>query len=478
MRRLIQPLADVDSVGLVVAGFATLLVATWSARSGSLLGLGLLIGICAFIGVLIAFVKVPHVAIACLIPYFSLLPMLKVLVSSQLAPSKDLVEIAAFAAAAVVALQRRSAGRSWNGDRLLLILVVILLGLYVVDIGGMIRGGGLFGLAWFHGVRLVGEPMLLLLVGLTLVNPRKTLHWSVISLIVTTCLAAVIGLIQQKLGGARLVQLGYSYDVQVRTIGGRLRSFGPFDEPFDYAAMLAFGLAGILLWVRRATVTALLGPIVALGLLASFVRGAALSVVALLALLFAKKGHSSVATILLAVSAAAAVAFVMTSTQPTAGRVVQAGPSTYLTLNGRSRSWHVALGNPSTWAFGRGVGLYGTAAERAARSKPPALGGKPAGAADSGYLATMSDIGFIGLAILLAIFGRIILLLSRAIRRGQEAAWFGLGLIIVFLLDAALRSSLTGFPTAHVAMLLVGLTLAAVQESNGSDSEANRREGG
>lgn len=478
MRRLSQPLAGLDATALAFAGFATLLVAAWTARSDSLLGLGLLIGVCAFIGVLIAFVKAPHVAIACAIPFFSLLPMLKILVTSQLAPTKDLVEIAAFAAAGVLALQRRSAGRSWHGDRLLLVLTLLLLSLYVIDLGGMIRGSGFYGLAWFHGVRLIGEPLLLLLVGLSLVNPRKTLHWSVISLIVTSCVAAVIGLVQQKLGAARLVQLGYSYNSQVRTIGGHLRSFGPFDEPFDYAAMLAFGLAGILLWVRRATVTALLGPIVALGLLSSLVRGAALSVVALLALLFAKKGHSNVATILLAVSAAAAVAVVMSSTQPTTGRVVQAGPSTYLTLNGRSRSWTVALGNPSSWPFGRGVGLYGTAAERAARSKPPSLGGKPKGAADSGYLATISDVGFIGLAILLTIFGRIIVLLSRAIRRGQEAAWFGIGLITVFLLDAALRSSLTGFPTAHVAMLLVGLTLASVQEGNGSDIEATRQEGG
>jgi O-antigen ligase len=453
-----------DAAAAALAAVATLGVVVVAAHEGPKLTLGLLLGSVVFVAVLIAFVRVPHVAIACAIPYFSLLPMLKVLVSSQLGATKDLIEIAAFLAAGILALERRAAREPWRGDKQVLVLTLLLLALYVFNIGTAIRGGNIVSLEWFHGVRLVGEPLLLMLVGLSVSDPRKTFHWAVKSLIVTVCVAALIGLIQQQMGAGRLVSLGYSYNSQLRTIGGHLRSFGPFDEPFDYAAMLAFGLAGVLLWTRRLTVAALLGPVIAAGLLVSFVRGAALSTVALIALVLAKRGYATVATVVLGVAAATAVAFVLLATQPTPGRVVQTGPSTYLTLNGRDRSWRVALGKPSSWPFGRGVGTFGTAATRASRSRPPSAGEAVSTAADSGYLATTSDTGFIGLALELALFTRIVVLLRSAIRRGEGAAWFGMGLFVVFLLDAALRSSLTGFPTAHLGLLLIGLSLAATRQ--------------
>ena len=105
-----------------------------------------------------------------------------------------------------------------------------------------------------------------------------------------------------------------------------------------------------------------------------------------------------------------------------------------------------------------GGGRLRTAAQRASRSHP---GGPVRQAADSGYLATASDVGFIGLALELMLFTRIAVLLRSAVRRGEAAAWFGLGILVIFLLDAALRSSLTGFPTAHLAFLLLGLTISA-----------------
>lgn len=456
LTRIVSP-ADAATGALAVV--ATVGVALIAAHAGPKLSLGVLFGALVFIAVLVGFLKWPHVAIACAIPYFCLLPMLKVLVTPQLGASKDVIEIAAFLAAGTLVLKRRLAREESRVDAPTVVLTLLLLGLYVLDIGTAIRGGNLLTLEWFHGVRLVGEPLLLLLVGLTVTDPRRTFHWALKSLIVTTCLAALIGLIQQMVGPGRLIGLGYSYKSQLRTIGGHLRSFGPFDEPFDYSAMLAFGLAGILLWTRRGPVAALLlGPVIAAGLLVSFVRGAALSAVALIALLLAKKGYATAAGIVLGVAAAAGVAIALLATQPTPGRVVQAGPSTYLTLNGRNRSWRVAVGKPSYWPFGRGVGVFGTAAQRASRSHP---GGPVRQAADSGYLATASDVGFIGLALELMLFTRIAVLLRSAVRRGEAAAWFGLGILVIFLLDAALRSSLTGFPTAHLAFLLLGLTISA-----------------
>ena len=55
------------------------------------------------------------------------------------------------------------------------------------------------------------------------------------------------------------------------------------------------------------------------------------------------------------------------------------------------------------------------------------------------------------------------MLLRRAIARNEQLAWFGIGVVLVLILDAALRSSLTGFPTADIAFLFAGLALAATQ---------------
>ena len=455
---------DLVPVALGVA--ITLLVAVYSVRAGAAVGLGALVAVSLFLVVLVGFVKVPHVAVAFTVVYFCILPSLKVLVASQLAPTKDVIEIAALLAALILALQRRAARTQWNGDRLLLVLVVLLIGLYVVNLGPGLTGGTRYDVAWFHGVRLVAESLSLLVVGLSVENPRRTLRWAIAALIAAAYGEALIGLLEQQLGSAKLVSLGYEYGKQLRTIGGRLRSFGSFDEPFDYAAMMAFGLAGALFWMKRGF-AALAAIVIGLGLTVSFVRGAIFSVVILVALLLARKGKTVGAVLLLGVAIASGAVFMFTATQETSGRVVQVGPSQYATLNGRTKSWPAALGKPKNWAFGRGVGQYGTAAERAKKNRPPVVGGRTStAAADSGYLATVADVGLVGLAILLAIFGRMIVLLRRGAARGEDAAWFGIAIIVVFLVDAALRSSLTGFPTAHLAMLFIGLSLAATKVSD------------
>ncbi len=461
MRKLAAIPARPALAPAAVGAAGVVLVAAAAVRVGATLSLGVLFGLCLFLAVLVAFVQVPHVAVAFTIPYFAALPMLKVLVSSKLGPTKDLIELAALLAGVVLAIQMRAHRREWHGDRLLVAITLLLVALYILNIGGSFTGDTGYGLAWFHGVRLVAEPLLLMVVGMVLKDPRRTLRWGIAALIATAYGAALIGLVQQELGGARLVSFGFEYGKQVRTIGSHLRSFGSFDQPFDYAAMLALGLAGVVLWLKRPVVAICAGIVIVAGLTVSFVRGAVLSAAALLGLLLARKGHGPTAALLLGSAAVASVVFIFLSTQPTAGRVVQADSSTYLTLNGRTTSWRLALGKPISWPFGRGVGAYGTAAQRAESARALALGGAPTAAADSGYLATTSDVGFIGLLLLLALFGRVLVLFRRALELGEEIAWFGLGVTLIFMLDAALRSSFTGFPTAHVAMLMIGLTLAA-----------------
>jgi len=143
--------------------------------------------------------------------------------------------------------------------------------------------------------------------------------------------------------------------------------------------------------------------------------------------------------------------------------------SSTLTLNGRTSAWKAALGRPSEWPFGRGVGAVGTAAYRTSYTLVPGPNVKPASrAVDSGYLATITDVGLFGVAVLLALFGRLLVLAYDGIRRGRDAAWFAAAMIIVLMLDAVTRSSFTGFPTAFLGLLLIGVALAAASEADRS----------
>ena len=138
--------------------------------------------------------------------------------------------LAAAAGAVVVALADMRAGRGTGVDRGIGNAVLAVLGLYVVNLGGGFSGSAYDG-GWTHSVRLTAEPLLLLLVGLVL-GGRRTLRWAVASFVVTGVGVALYGLWQQYVGQWHLVGMGYSFDEEVRTLNGRLRSFGTLDEPF------------------------------------------------------------------------------------------------------------------------------------------------------------------------------------------------------------------------------------------------------
>ena len=106
----------------------------------------------------------------------------------------------------------------------------------------------------------------------------------------------------------------------------------------------------------------------------------------------------------------------------------------------------------------------GTAAERAtfelSRTAEQARKSKVE-AVDSGYFATIADVGFIGLAVLFVLLGRLFVLARRYANLGLAAGRVAMGILVVLLLDALTRSSFQGFPTAFVALLLVGVALAS-----------------
>ena len=462
MRTLRLTLGRADFVLPACGAAATLLAAYVSVQMGATLGFGLVAVVAFFCLSVLAFLVVPHVAVAVTIPLFAIVPVTKVLVTPTIGPVKDLVTLAAIVAAlGVLVVERREGSRSARVDRRVLLGVALLLGLYVLNVGGA------HDVAWAQGVRLIGEPLLLLVAGLMLANPRKTLHWAMASLVVTACGAAFYGLVQQVVGSWGLVAWGYSFSREVRNYNGHLRSFGPFDDPFGYAGFLLFALVGVIFWMRRGILAVACGALLVCGIAVSYERTAILIVAALVGLWIGRRGSVTSAVLVVAAAVAAAFMILLTGAGATQTTSYRSGNST-LTLNGRTSAWKAALGPPVDWPFGRGVGEVGTAAYRAhytltpgqSRGKLPST----ARAVDSGYLATIADVGLVGLAVLLFLLGRLVALASRTIRAGSGAGWIAAGLLAVLMLDAVTRSSFTGFPTGFLGLLLVGLCLATAAE--------------
>jgi hypothetical protein len=341
--------------------------------------------------------------------------------------------------------------------------------------------------AWAQGVRLTGEPTLLLIAGLTLPNPRRTLKWALGALVTVGLVIALYGLLQQLVGAGTLVSLGYSYTAQVRTIGSHLRSFGTLDDPFAYAAVLYFAVAAVIFWLRRGPVAYIVGSLIVLGLAASFVRTAAPVLIAFAGMYLIRRGFVLPALAFVAATVVIA-AFTLLGASGTQTRtftvyfrnggstqvqspVPQAGA---LALNGRTSAWQAAVGpNPLDWAFGRGVGQVGTAAQRATQGLiPTAAPGSTsststtsAHAVDSGYFATVADVGLVGLVVQLALLWRLFSLGARAAREQITAGWIALALLVAMMIDALTRASFNGFPTAFIGMLVTGIALAAAADA-------------
>jgi O-Antigen ligase len=458
--RLPLPRADLP---LIAGGFAlTSLLALAAAQVGEGLSLALIVVLTLFFTIVAAFVVVPHIALALTIPIFALIPMLKVLAFPWIGPLKDLITLAAICAAAVLVVQRSSQGRPQRGDFWVAAAIGVFAALYLVNVGGLN-----WNLAWTHGVRLALEPLALLLVGLTLSDSRRTLQWAMVSLVVTAVFVAIVGIAQQLLGEWALYDLGYSFRVQLRTYNDHLRSFGTLDEPFAYAAFLLLALASLLMWFRLNVYTLAAGSVILTGLFFSFVRTALVVVLALGALWLARKGYTATSVFLMAVAAVSALVILLVSSTATETRTVRTGSSSFLTVNGRTEAWRLFLNDPKVWFLGHGVGKVGTAAERATYklTQDPNEASRQI-AIDSGYFAVIADVGLLGLAAMLAIFGRILFRGRQFAARGSPAGWLALGLTAVLMIDAVTRASFTGFPTAFLALLLAGLAIGAAIEGD------------
>ena len=470
-----RPTAQDAAVALVAAA-ATVFASLMAVRAGAQLSVGALLAIALFAAAVGGFVSHPHVTVAFTVVIFALIPALKVFVSPEIGALKDLLVVAgAIAAILLYVFERERAP-----DRTVGVLVFMLLGLYVLNV----RGEHDF--AWLQGIRLVGEPLILLLVGMTLRDPRRTARWALGALVLTCCLVAAYGLYQQVVGKYTLVEWGYSFESQVRSLeGGQFRSFGTLDDPFAYAALLCFGLAALTFWFRRGFRVWAASALITVGLALSFVRTSGLILVFFGGLLLRRWGLNVSAALVVAASLLAGAAILVNASgsqsqvypviagDPTSGT---GGSTANVILNGRISAWQAAVGdNPVDWALGRGVGEVGTAAARATYTLAPSTDtpqDTTVQAVDSGYLATLADVGVFGLALLLLLFWRLITLGWSAASEGSGYGWVALALLAALLLDAVTRASFTGFPTAFLGLLLIGLCLSAAEDDRGAPATA------
>ena len=463
MYALRQAVPRTDTLSILAGAALTVVAVLAMARAESVAPLALPLVALAFLFLLALWIEAPHVAAASTIPLFALIPAGKVLVTPWLGPVKDLVVLAA--AGAVVNLHASRRRDAFVADRMLLVLVVAFLGLYALNVGGLASAEH-HGMRWAQGARLVAEPLILLIAGATLARPRRTLDWACASMVATGCFVALSGIAQQVAGQGALTDLGFEYGAHVRTIGGTLRSFGTLDEPFSYAFVLMLALATVVFWMPPGRWAVIAGLVIGVGLTVSFVRGALIVSVALVALWLFRKRQAVVGLAVLTVAVLLALTFLLVDPSASETRSFQTGAGTYLTLNGRTDAWGTVINDRADLPFGRGVGAVGTAASRSGAGII-AVGDEQqedASSVDSGYLAAVADVGLVGLGILLAILGRLVMLGVRGTRRPGETSWLVLAYLSVVTFDAATRSSFTAFPSAFIAFLLVGIGIAVLAD--------------
>jgi len=474
-RPQVLPFARTDVVLGLGAVLSTLFLATLLGK-GHVRPVEGVIALFVFAALTYGFIVAPWVMVPAAIPIFVALPALKFFVSQSLGGIKDAISFAALTAAATLSLRRRAGREPARIDRPLLVLVGGLFLLYFVNLGGLLnQQEGSHGSPWYQGVRLFFEPLSLLLVGLSLREPTRTLGRAKTALVWSAVGTATFGIIQQVLGEQRLTQLGYQYSTQIRTIGSHVRSFGTLDDPFVYASFVLLAIATVILSTRiRVTGLVALG-VLSLGLAVSYVRTAAIEAFVVIGIALAARGRPLVALLCVLIAfAATGTTFVLSSDQ-TSTRVVNVNPTTYLTLNGRTKLWRERIGNRGDWAFGQGVGATGTAAERAQKS----LTGKvqvgtlvKTTAVDSGYLSLIADVGFLGLALFIAILGRVVIIARRAIQIGGDEGWLAIGFVAILVIDAGSRESFTSYPMPYLGMLLAGLACASARSRLASAGEA------
>jgi hypothetical protein len=440
-------------------------------------------GALAFSLLVLAFRARPHWIAPAVVAGFVVQPALKTFVSPYFGPAKDVVVAAAIVGVLSAQLGSRPRKRPGSeADAWITGGVVVLLGLYLTN------PGGTHGPAWGQGTRLVFEAFALFLIGYTTEHPARAWRWACASLISVAVLNACLGTVQQAIGTTSLiVDYGYTWGLQVReTATGQFRSFGTFDDPFNYAAFLLVALTIAAFTTRRKLIAVPVSAVLLLGAAESFVRTSIFIIPVLIAVLLLRGRRGTGAIAIVAGVVIAAGGWLLLTPQG-AGESAS-GLSFITTLNGRTETWSKVIRGPVDLIGGRGAGAIGSGATRAQfgtilpttpiDDATPTTGAAPdVSNIDSSYFATVADVGLAGLGILVAIGLRAMHLAGRAAKAGSSTAWVAIAIGCVVALDATTRSSLTAFPFGFVALYVLGLALAQARAELSELTLAERTSG-
>jgi hypothetical protein len=284
-------------------------------------------------------------------------------------------------------------------------------------------------------------------------------------LMVVGFVTAVFGIAQQLIGESRLVDLGYSYTVSVRTAGGYLRSFSTFVTNFPFALylmlVLLVGIPSALVDTRRLrNQLFLLGiPVIVAGLVVSFTRAAWIGLAVGLVYIGITRSRS----VLVALAHAAvwlAIGLVAFSSYS----------GTFLSdesLLERFQIWGKNTSQVVEHPLGKGIATTGSAAEKLTELKGES--GKSVLQPDNYYFKTTIELGVLGLWIVLLLFVTAFASTHGAARRlrGYDAALAtGVGASVLAAATVSLFATyFEVFPMDVYFWLLLGVVAACVPES-------------
>lgn len=233
---------------------------------------------------------------------------------------------------------------------------------------------------------------------------------------VMAVVTSVVGLWQQAVGHAYLARLGYLYDENIRfTTGFTLRSFSTFNLPFSFGFYLMLAvLIGLPMALAepqrlRSKLFFLSLPLLSLGLLFSFVRGAMLGLAIGLLYLAFHRYKLLVYGIPLVLVAALFI--------PSGANVTSAVFGSR-SLAVRTTSWQDRFDQIVEHPLGSGIGTTGAAADRTAilERQDRALAFQP----DNSYLKVAFELGVLGLWLVVMLLVSMFLFTRAVERRCRE----------------------------------------------------------
>lgn len=276
----------------------------------------------------------------------------------------------------------------------------------------------------------------------------------------TGLLSALFGLWQQVAGGYHLADLGYAWNINIRSAGSLLRSFGTFNQPFPFGfyLMLVLTIGGAAALSQpgrlRSRLFWAMSPILLIAMASSVVRasfvGLLAAVVVVGVVLHRRLLAYLAATVVMAVLLAPFALLVDR-------RGILATILSSSSLQQRGEHWSLTLPQMLVQPFGGGLGTTGSAALKVTESVTPLPSiYQP----DNQYLKIGLELGVVGLVLYAVVVGVAIVVLRRLVSIQEDAFERSftvgvLGVTIAACAAAAFSTYLEIFPLDFYFWLLL-----------------------